>query len=156
MKPKKRTFSICLGLTIFTLISLNSLSLATAVKPDQPHMQTALDALQVAQTELAAATPNKAGHRAKALEYVKGAIAEVKLGINAAGGNAGLFRDAPGTTTSAAVGDQPHMEAALKSLVTARTELMNAEHNKGGHRAKALELVNKAIQETNLGMQEAR
>jgi hypothetical protein len=154
MKLKKRTFSICLGLTTFTLISLNSLSLATAVKPDQPHMQTALDALQVAQTELAAATPNKAGHRAKALEYVKGAIAEVKLGINAAGGNAGLFRDAPGTTTAA--GDQPHMEAALKSLVTARTELMNAEHNKGGHRAKALDLVNKAIQETNLGMQEAR
>jgi hypothetical protein len=155
MKLKKRTFSICLGLTIFTMISLNSLSLATPVKPDQPHMQTALDALQVAQTELAAATPNKAGHRAKALEYVKAAIAEVKLGLNAAGGNAGLFRDAPGTT-SAAAGDQPHMEAALKSLVTARTELMNAEHNKGGHRAKALDLVNKAIQETNLGIQEAR
>ena len=33
---------------------------------------------------------------------------------------------------------QPHMEAALNALLSAQTELRVAEHNKGGHRAKAL------------------
>ena len=40
---------------------------------------------------------------------------------------------------------QPHMEAALNALLTAQTELKVAEHNKGGHRVKALDLVNSAI-----------
>jgi hypothetical protein len=47
---------------------------------------------------------------------------------------------------------QPHMEAALNALMSAQTELKVAEHNKGGHRAKALGLVNSAIQEVQLGI----
>jgi hypothetical protein len=47
---------------------------------------------------------------------------------------------------------QPHMEAALNALLTAQTELRVAEHNKGGHRAKALDLVERAIQQVRLGI----
>jgi hypothetical protein len=47
---------------------------------------------------------------------------------------------------------QPHMEAALNALLTAQTELNVAEHNKGGHRAKALDLVERAIQQVRLGI----
>jgi hypothetical protein len=47
---------------------------------------------------------------------------------------------------------QPHMEAALNALLTAQTELKVAEHNKGGHRVKALELVNGAIAQVQLGI----
>lgn len=47
---------------------------------------------------------------------------------------------------------QPHMEAALNALLTAQTELKVAEHNKGGHRAKALDLVDRAIQQVRLGI----
>ena len=47
---------------------------------------------------------------------------------------------------------QPHMEAALNALLTAQTELKVAEHNKGGHRAKALDLVDRAIQQVRLGL----
>ena len=48
---------------------------------DQPHMQSALGFLQSARAELAMATPDKGGHRVKALGDVDAAIAQVKLGI---------------------------------------------------------------------------
>jgi len=47
---------------------------------------------------------------------------------------------------------QPHMEAALNALLTAQSELKVGEHNKGGHRAKALDLVNRAIEQVRLGI----
>jgi hypothetical protein len=48
---------------------------------------------------------------------------------------------------------QPHMIAALQALKTARAELEVAEHNKGGHRVKALEIVNRAIKQTERGIE---
>ena len=55
-----------------------------AVAPDQPHMQNALNALENAKDSLNKATADKGGHRAKALDYVRDAIDEVKKGIEAA------------------------------------------------------------------------
>ncbi len=49
--------------------------------------------------------------------------------------------------------NQPHMIAALEALKHAKAELEVAEHNKGGHRAKALELVHKAIEQTRKGIE---
>jgi hypothetical protein len=49
---------------------------------------------------------------------------------------------------------QPHMIAALEALKKAKMELEVAEHNKGGHRVKALELVNHALEQTRLGIEE--
>ena len=48
---------------------------------------------------------------------------------------------------------QPHMVAALEALKSAKTELEAGEHNKGGHRLKALELVHKAIEQTKKGIE---
>jgi len=48
---------------------------------------------------------------------------------------------------------QPHMIAALDALKTAKSELEMAEYNKGGHREKALELVQKAIEQTKKGIE---
>jgi hypothetical protein len=45
-------------------------------------MQNALAALQVAQSELQQAEPNKGGHRERALELVSHAIIEVERGID--------------------------------------------------------------------------
>jgi hypothetical protein len=47
---------------------------------------------------------------------------------------------------------QPHMEAALNALLNAETELKVAEHDKAGHRVKALDLVERAIQQARLGI----
>ena len=46
-----------------------------------------------------------------------------------------------------AVAQQPHMYAALDALRTARSELQSALANKGGHREKALGLIDQAIGE---------
>ena len=51
-----------------------------------------------------------------------------------------------------ATADQPHMQAALSALITARDELGMAEHNKAGHRVEAIRLTNMAIDETRAGI----
>lgn len=51
---------------------------------DQPHMQSALNALQNARAELAAAAPDKGGHRNKAMALTDEAIAQVKAGVEVA------------------------------------------------------------------------
>jgi hypothetical protein len=52
----------------------------------QPHMTASAGLLQSARAELAAATPNKGGHRERALGLIDQAIAEVRAGIAFAGG----------------------------------------------------------------------
>lgn len=47
----------------------------------QPHMEASLALLQNARTELAAATPNKGGHREKALDLIDQAIVQVRDGV---------------------------------------------------------------------------
>jgi hypothetical protein len=51
---------------------------------------------------------------------------------------------------------QPKMHAALDYLRAARTALVNAKENKGGHRQKAIELVDKAIAQVQQGIEYAR
>ncbi len=70
----------------------------------------------------------------------------------AAVGVAGLTKLA----TPAFAEPQPHMQAALAALETARNELQAAEHDKAGHRANALRLVNEAIREVHEGMRADR
>jgi hypothetical protein len=55
-------------------------------------------------------------------------------------------------TIAEADANQPNMEAALNSLYNARDSLQHAEHNKGGHRVNALNLVNQAIEEVKAGI----
>jgi hypothetical protein len=48
---------------------------------------------------------------------------------------------------------QPHMTAALESLQNAKAELEKGSADKGGHRAKAIDLVNQAIYEVKKGIE---
>jgi hypothetical protein len=52
----------------------------------QPHMEAGIGLLQNARAEIAAATPNKGGHREKALGLIDQAISEVRAGIAFAAG----------------------------------------------------------------------
>ncbi|MGH8093577.1 MAG: hypothetical protein ACREIF_08900 [Chthoniobacterales bacterium] len=52
--------------------------------------------------------------------------------------------------------DQPHMKEALHHLREARAALARAEHNKEGHRDRAIQLVEQAIAEVEAGMAAAR
>jgi hypothetical protein len=58
-----------------------------------------------------------------------------------------------GFLTARAVADQPHMQAALEHLHAAGHQLEVAEADKGGHRAKAIRLVNEAITQVDKGIQ---
>ena len=51
----------------------------------QPHMTASITLLQSARAELAAATPNKGGHRERALGLIDQAVSEVRAGIAFAG-----------------------------------------------------------------------
>lgn len=53
-------------------------------------------------------------------------------------------------------GGQPHMQAALDELRSARSELDAAMTDKGGHRERAIQLVDEAISEVQAGMEFAR
>ncbi len=48
--------------------------------------------------------------------------------------------------------NQPHMQAALQHLQQAAEELQKAEHDKGGHREKALDLTQRAMNQVKAGM----
>jgi hypothetical protein len=49
-------------------------------------------------------------------------------------------------------GREPHMAAALEHLRQAADELEKATRNKGGHRAKALDLTHQAISQVEQGV----
>jgi hypothetical protein len=88
---------------------------------------------------------DKGGHRAKAQGLVNRAIGEVNAGIQYARRH-----------NHVAAPDQPHMQAALDALNSAKDNLDKAEADKGGHRANAIQLVNDAISEVKLGIEAGR
>jgi hypothetical protein len=58
--------------------------------------------------------------------------------------------------TGSAFAVQGNMWSALKSLESAKSSLISATANKEGHRLKAINLVNQAINETKLGLAAGR
>ncbi|HET6969871.1 MAG TPA: hypothetical protein VFH92_01990 [Phenylobacterium sp.] len=58
-----------------------------------------------------------------------------------------------GAIVGRASADQPHMQAALGALQTARSKLQEAVADKGGHRVKALKEINEAIDEVKAGIE---
>ena len=63
------------------LVVLATAFVAGRASADQPHIQAALEHLRTAKVELAAATADKGGHRAKAIALTNDAIAQVERGI---------------------------------------------------------------------------
>ncbi len=61
-----------------------------------------------------------------------------------------------GYLVGCATGGQPQMNAALDELRAARSELDAAATDKGGHRSKAIGLVDEAITEVQAGIEFAR
>ncbi|MDT5271724.1 MAG: hypothetical protein QOH49_3910 [Acidobacteriota bacterium] len=116
---------------------------AAAYVPDQPRMQAARADLQAARAQLRNASTDKGGHRNRAIEHVDAALAEVAAGI----------RFDRRHDDESALPDQPHMQAALDKLQDARSNLEAASDDKGGHRVKALDHVNKAIDEVKKGIE---
>lgn len=60
---------------------------------------------------------------------------------------------ATGLTATSAQAYQGNMERALSSLFDALGSLREASSNKGGHRVRAMNLIQQAIQETQAGIE---
>jgi hypothetical protein len=67
---------------LLLVVAAFALSFALGCASAQPHMQSALDHLSSARSELQQALANKGGHRERALELIDQAINQVEMGIN--------------------------------------------------------------------------
>jgi hypothetical protein len=130
---------------ILSMLAIVLLVVSVSAKPDQPNMQSARTNLQNAKANLIAASPNKRGHRANAINLVNEAIAEVNRGI--------AFDRRHNHAILNALPDQLHMQAALEFLRNAKGDLERATSDKGGHRVNAIKLVDQAIDETKKGIE---
>ena len=119
---------------------------------DQPQMREAREDLQKARAKLNAASADKGGHRENAIGAVNNAIAEINAGMRFDRRHDDEGASAP-PFAPASVGDQPRMKEALEFLRSARSHLNNADADKGGHRAKAIDYVDRAIDEVNKGIE---
>jgi hypothetical protein len=134
-----------IALALFTLLTAGVIAGAA---PDQPFMRAAKADLQTARNELQRATPDKGGHRVKAIALTNEALGQVNAGI--------AFDRRHNHVTFASAPDQPHMQAALAALDSAKNNLERASADKGGHRTKALDYVKDAISEVKKGIDAAR
>ena len=75
-----KTTAIASLLALGVVVGVSGVRSADAER--QPHMQKALASLKIARDQLQTATPDKGGHRVKALELTNAAIDEVEKGIN--------------------------------------------------------------------------
>ncbi len=141
--------------TTLVIVMLLGIVAIAGAAPDQPFMRAARGDLQNAKSELQKATPDKAGHRVKAIALVNSAIAEVNAGIafDRRHNHAHLVT---AETLFAGAPDQPHMQNALNALENAKDNLNRASADKGGHRAKALDYVKDAISEVKKGIDAGR
>ena len=112
--------------------------------PDQPYMHAARADLNKAKAALQRAAANKGGHRTAAIGYINSAINQVNLGIR--------FDRRHNHASKNASADQPNMEVALDALRSARRNLESATADKGGHRNRAIDYVNHAIDEVKKGI----
>jgi hypothetical protein len=124
-------------------------SSSVAGESKHPHMHHALRELREARTELKEAKHEFGGHRVKALEGLDAAIKQIDEALKAAGDNikgAGKFDNKVYKKYSR----HPHIHHAIHELKEARTELKEAKHDFGGHRAAALRDTNYAIEQLEL------
>ncbi len=127
---------------VVALVILAGLSLGAT--PIQPHMQAARTNLLQARSALQRAARNKGGHRVNAIGYVNSAISEVDLGIQ--------YDRRNNQAKKAVPVDQPNMQEALNRLKDAKNNLDKATADKAGHRANAIDYVNRAIDEVKAGI----
>jgi hypothetical protein len=111
-------------------------------------MQAAKSNLLKAGAALQRAEHNKGGHRANAIGLVNSAISQINQGIQFSRRH-NYAESVPADQPN----DQPNMRAALDDLRDAKQNLEQANADKGGHRVKALDFVNQAIDEVKKGIE---
>jgi hypothetical protein len=125
----------------------------------QPKMQAALAALQRADSFLERASPNKGGHRERAIQLVRQAMGAVDAGMRYAAAHPTELGEAEGPAMPEPVDPnvpgaerQPNMAQAVVELREARRQLREAKHDKGGYRMQALNAIEQALVQVREGI----
>lgn len=115
-------------------------------------MQAAFAALQRADASLQRASPNKGGHRERAIQLVRQAMGAVDAGMRYAAAHAtevglgeGPALPEPVDQNVPGAERQPNMAQAVVELREARRQLREAKANKGGYRVQGLNLIQQAL-----------
>lgn len=126
---------------------LSSLAVVALGFKTDPYLKSTRTQLMKARACLILAEEDKAGHRNKAMAYTFAAIAEVEAAMksNSHHAQTGEFLSTP--TSIATTLPRSNMEQSLIHLTQARENLGAAAPDQGGHRAKAMEVIDKAIVE---------
>ena len=148
MLNRRRVIAGRMG-TLGIVLLLSALVVVALGYKEDPYMKSARTQLKKARAHLYAGDDDKAGHRARAMGYTTAAIEEITAGIKSDHHHHAQPQATDFTTTRSAgmTFAGSHMRKALGYLKQAQTNLAAATPDQGGHHAKAMDLINKAIEE---------
>lgn len=130
-----------------TLLLISTLAVVTFGFKSDPYLKSTRTQLMKARACLIAGEDDKAGHRNQAMAHTFAAIAEVEAAMKSSNHHARVRRGETHATTASIETTVPrsNLEQALIHLKQAKENLGAAAIDQAGHRAKALELIDKAI-----------
>jgi|GEM_PF-6025390 len=129
------------------LFLLSSLAVVALGFKTDPYLKSTRTQLMKARACLIAGEDDKAGHRNKAIAYTFTAIAEVEAAMKSNSHHAQTGEIFSTPSSIATTAPRSNMEQALIHLKQAKENLGAAAPDEGGHRAKAMEVIDKAIVE---------
>jgi len=124
------------------------------VSEAHPHMHDALAHLRASKRELEHAEEIFRGHRDEAIEHVDRAIHQVEDGLREQGDTVASSAEAP-LAHDFEDARFPRLRRALAHLREARNDLEAAEPIFGGHRDRAIEATDRAINQVEQGIHDA-
>jgi hypothetical protein len=127
---------------------------AASAQPKYPRMHEALYELKAARLELIQAADDFGGHRLAAVKATEAAIAQIEIALASAGDPfKGVMVD---KQVYVKYKNYPHIHRAIDVLKETRIELTHAKQIFAGHREKALQDVNFAIEQLELALKFAK
>jgi hypothetical protein len=142
---------------LFVALAALAVTLAFAARSDAkgyPRMVAALGEMKEARTELREAGNDFGGHKVKAIGALDYAIEQMDLALRAVGDDAAYVP--PKREVYKGYKHFPHLHHALVELRQARTQLKEAPTDFRGHKAKALEAVDAAIEQLDKAIKFAK
>src|ERR1700753_2275979 len=151
-------------LSCLTLVCAFAACATTASAAERhPEIRKAIRALERARKEWQEAPHDSCGHRADALAATDNALRQLRLALESdraslsqppSAASAFAFEDAAYAAPVAAERERhPEIRGAINALERARDDLQNAAHDYHGHRAEALESVNRALEQLHLALE---
>jgi hypothetical protein len=143
-----------LATAVFAGLALFGPGASRARAEQHPRMHAALFEMRQAATELKEASHDFGGHRAKALSALEAAIDQSEKALKAVGEDVKGIE--PRKEVYKAYANHPHIRQAAVELREARDELKAAPHDFKGHREKAVQALDAAVNQLDAALKFAK